>query len=76
MHSLVPGRCGSDLELVIFNIISRLDSMSICGEIATQVNVTTPRRWLLNIRPGNKPLPEPMFIQICVDMWRHQATMS
>ena len=25
---------------------------------------------------GTKPLPEPVFIQIYVAIWRHKATMS
>ena len=43
-----------------------------------QVNATRPYWWLVNISsgnglvsPGNKPLPEPMLIQIYVAIWCH-----
>ena len=34
VNSLVPGRCGWNLNLVIFKLTSRVDTLSISGEIA------------------------------------------
>ena len=36
---------------------------------------TEPYMWQVNIVYGNKPLPELMFTQIYVAIWRHYATM-
>ena len=48
-----------------------------------QVNATEPTWWQVNIGLGNglfpssnKPLPEPMLIQIYNAIWHHKSTMS
>ena len=41
-NSLAPGRCGCDLQLIIFNLILRLAIVSISFKIVrAQVNATT-----------------------------------
>ena len=49
VNTLAPKRCGCNLKLVIFKLISRIDSLKNC----TQVNATRPQRWSANTGSGN-----------------------
>ena len=60
-NSLAPGRCGCNLELVIFKMISTLDVLGNSSEIALKWMpqcLTDDKAEL--VLSGSKPLTEPM----------------
>ena len=75
---LSPGRCGCNIKLMIFNLISRIDVLEHFFWNCPQVNATRSYWWLVNIGWGNdlmssgsKSLPEQMSTQIYFAIWRH-----
>ena len=68
-NSLPPGRCGCNLKLAIFKLVSRINILSISWN-CLQVNGTETPWWLVNIGSDNglvpsgiKPLFQPMLIK-------------
>ena len=71
--SLVPGRFDRNLNLVIFQLITKTNIISCEFTLATN-----PPLWLVNIGSGyglvpsgNKSLPEPMLTKFYDATWRH-----
>ena len=65
VNSLVPGRFGSDLKVVIFKLISRIDHLGHVLPNCPQVDFTSAHWWSVNIVSGNDQ-----------SLWHHMASLS
>ena len=83
VNSLADGRRGSHFISVISTHVNGLSSKDVLVRLLSCGCHRTHPWWSVNIGsgnglvlPDNKPLPESMLTQICVAIWRHQATVS
>ena len=79
----VPGRYGGNFKsLISEHICYGLISSSLLVKLSTgechRTHAIIIQHWPGNglVPSGNKSLPGPILIQICVTIWRHFATMS
>ena len=78
---VVTGRFGSNFKSAIYEHMLRINFKGTFCEIILRwkpQNIFDGKSTLVNglVPLGNKPSPEPMFNQIYVTIWHHQATMG
>ena len=73
LNPMAPGRCRSNLKLVIFKLRWRIDILSISCEITPRGNATRRHWWLVNIGSGTGNVRQQAITWTNVDqlLWRH-----